>query len=65
MNAKIARTKTTAVNVTVMEGTFIPAGDMPRNKPETPAMLKLNATDKTKISTKSSFPSANRKLMRQ
>ncbi|HUU88467.1 MAG TPA: hypothetical protein VMX17_12045 [Candidatus Glassbacteria bacterium] len=42
-----------------------PIGDNPKNKPDTPAILKLNATDKTDISTNSNFPSLNKTLTRQ
>ena len=44
---------------------FIPTEDKPRKRPEIPAMLKLNATDKTAFSIRSSLPSEKRKLTRQ
>lgn len=40
-------------------------GDSPKNSPDMPAILKLNATERTTISTGSSFPSGNIKLVRQ
>jgi len=50
---------------TVSEVVVIPMGDNPKKSPDTPAMLKLNATDNTAFSTKSSFPSWNKRLTRQ
>jgi hypothetical protein len=49
----------------VIEAVVIPIGDNPKNRPETPAMLKLNATDNTGFSTMSSCPSRNKRLTRQ
>jgi hypothetical protein len=42
-------------------------GDIPKNKPDNPTMLKLNATDNTAFSTKSSLFSLveNNTLTRQ
>jgi len=50
---------------TIIEGVVIPMGDSPKSRPDTPAMLKLSATDNTAFSTKSSFPSWNKRLTRQ
>jgi len=55
--AKSAKITTMMLSEIVIERTVIPIGDNPRNKPDTPAMLKLKATDKTVFSTRSSFPS--------
>jgi hypothetical protein len=49
----------------VSDAVVIPMGDNPKKSPDNPAMLKLNATDKTAFSTKSSFPSWNKRLTRQ
>ena len=49
----------------VIEAVVIPIGDNPKNSPVIPTMLKLKATDKTVFSTKSSFPSRNKRLVRQ
>jgi len=49
----------------IIEGIVIPISDNPKNRPDTPAMLKLSATDNTAFSTKSSFPSWNKTLTRQ
>ncbi len=49
----------------VSDAVVIPMGDNPKKSPDTPAMLKLNATDNTAFSTKSSFPSWNKRLTRQ
>jgi len=49
----------------VSDVVVIPMGDNPKNSPDTPAMLKLSATDNTAFSTKSSFPSWNKRLTRQ
>ena len=45
----------------------MPIGDMPKNRPDNPTMLKLNATDKTTSSTMSNLFSlvANKRLTRQ
>jgi hypothetical protein len=48
-----------------IEDVVILMGDNPKNRPDTPAKLKLNATDNTAFSTKSSFPSLNKRLTRQ
>ena len=57
MKAKKANTKTMALREIVSEEGVIPMGDNPKKSPDNPAMLKLNATDKTAFSTTSSFPS--------
>ena len=49
----------------MIEDFVIPTGDNPKKRPVNPTMLKLNATDKTAFSTKSSFPSWNKRLTRQ
>jgi hypothetical protein len=49
----------------ITEDFVIPTGDNPKKSPVTPTMLKLNATDKTAFSTKSIFPSRNKRLTRQ
>ena len=49
----------------VIEFRLIPIGDSPRNSPDIPAMLKLNATERTDCSTMSSFPFWKIKLTRQ
>ncbi len=49
----------------VSETVVIPIGDNPKNSPDIPAMAKLSATDKTAFSTKSSFPSLNKRFTRQ
>ena len=48
-----------------IEFVVIPIGESPKNSPETPTKLKLNAIDKTNLSINSSFPSLNNTLMRQ
>jgi len=53
------------ISESVIEAKVNPIGDIPKNKPEIPAKLKLNATDRTIISAKSNLPSSNRKFMRQ
>jgi hypothetical protein len=40
-------------------------GDNPKKSPDNPAILKLNATDNTDFSIKSSFPSWKMRLTRQ
>jgi hypothetical protein len=45
------------LNETVSEAVVIPMGDNPKKSPDNPAILKLNATDNTDFSIKSSFPS--------
>jgi len=51
---------------TLIEVKFIPIGDNPKNKPDIPTMLKLNATDNTAFSTESSlFSAGNKTLTRQ
>ena len=57
MKARKANTKTMALREIVSEEVVIPMGDNPKKSPDNPAMLKLNATDNTAFSTKSSFPS--------
>jgi hypothetical protein len=49
----------------VREAVVIPMGDNPKKSPTTPTMLKLDATDNTAFSIKSSFPSRNKRLTRQ
>lgn len=53
------------LRVKVIEVTVMPMGDRPRNRPVMPAMLKLNATERTAASTISSLPSGNIRLIRQ
>jgi len=53
------------LSVYVIELVLIPIGDSPRNNPEMPAMLKLNAIESTAISTMSSLPSGKIRLSRQ
>jgi hypothetical protein len=65
MNARNANTTTMLASEIVSEAVDIPTGDNPKKSPDNPAMLKLNATDKTDFSTKSSFPSWNKRLTRQ
>jgi hypothetical protein len=57
INARKANTKTMALREIVSDEVVIPMGDNPKKSPDNPVMLKLNATDKTAFSTKSSFPS--------
>jgi hypothetical protein len=56
-NARKAKIKTILLNETVSEVVVILRGDNPKKSPDNPAILKLNATDKTDFSIKSSFPS--------
>jgi hypothetical protein len=56
-NAKDAKIRTIMLSEFMIDATFIPIGDKPRNSPETPARLKLKATDSTNCSTRSSLPS--------
>ena len=65
MKARKAKTKTIALSEMVSEVVVILIGDSPKNSPANPAMLKLSATDNTAFSTKSSFPSRNKRLTRQ
>ena len=53
------------LRVTVIEFVVIPIGDNPKNNPDTPTKLKLNATDKTALSINSNFPSLNMTLIKQ
>jgi hypothetical protein len=48
-----------------MEFVFIPNGDNPKNNPDTPTKLKLNATDNTTFSIRSNFFSLNTALIKQ
>lgn len=64
-NASNAKTKTMLLSVEVIEDTVKPKEEIPRNKPEMPATLKLNATESTRASAKSSLPSAKSKLIKQ
>jgi hypothetical protein len=65
MNARNAKTTTMLAREIVSEAVDIPIGDNPKKSPDNPAILKLDATDKTAFSTKSSFPSMNKRLTRQ
>ncbi len=49
----------------VIDETLMPIGDNPRNNPEIPAIAKLSATERTRVSGKSNLPSGKRKLARQ
>ena len=51
--------------MTVIEEVVNPIGDTPKNKPDTPAILKLNVTDKSDFSMNSNFPSLNKTFTRQ
>jgi len=64
--ATTAKTKTIILTETLIEVKFIPIGDNPKNRPDSPTRLKLNATDNTVFSTKSSlFSAGNKTLTRQ
>ena len=65
IKARRAKTATMILSEMVSEAVVIPMGDNPRKSPATPTILKLNATDNTAFSTKSSFPSRNKRLTRQ
>jgi hypothetical protein len=65
MKASNAKTTTVMPSEMVIDAVVIPIGDKPRKSPATPTMLKLNATDSTAFSTKSSVPSWNKRLTRQ
>lgn len=65
MKERIAKTNTMLLRVIVIELVAMPIGDNPKNNPDTPTKLKLNATDKTAVSINSNFPSLNRTLIRQ
>ncbi|MCW4045808.1 MAG: hypothetical protein NWE94_09875 [Candidatus Bathyarchaeota archaeon] len=66
-SATAAKTKTIALSETLIEVNVIPIGDKPKNSPDKPTILKLSATDKTTVSTKSSLFSldANNTLTKQ
>ena len=49
----------------VIDEVVNPIGDNPKNNPDTPTILKLNATDKTDFSIISNLPSLNKTLTRQ
>jgi hypothetical protein len=51
----------------LIESKLMLIGEMPKNKPDNPTILKLNATDKTASSTMSNLFSfaANKRLTRQ
>ena len=53
--ATTAKTSTNALSEIVIEVKLIPIGERPKNKPTSPSKPKLNATDKTNSSTKSSL----------
>jgi hypothetical protein len=65
MKERIAKINTMLLRVIVIELVAMPIGDSPKNNPDTPTKLKLNATDKTAVSTNSNFPSLNKTLIRQ
>lgn len=65
MKERIANIKTMPLRVIVIELVAMPIGDNPKNNPDTPTKLKLNATDKTAVSTNSNFPSLNKTFTRQ
>ena len=50
-----AKTSTIALSEIVIEVKLIPIGERPKNKPTSPSKPKLNATDNTNSSTKSSL----------
>src|SRR5208283_1892649 len=55
IKAITAKVNTTALSEIVIEVKLIPIGESPRNKPASPSKPKLNATDNTNSSTKSSL----------
>jgi len=50
-----AKANTTALSEIVIEVKLIPMGERPKNNPTSPSKPKLNATDNTNSSTKSSL----------
>ena len=64
-NAINAKMKTSPLRVIIIEFTFIPNSDNPKNNPDTPTKLKLNATDNTTSSIRTNFFSLNITLIRQ
>ena len=61
-----ASTITIVLRDNIIELVVMPIGDNPKNNPVSPAIPKLNATDKTASSGKSSFCSfTNNMLTRQ